>query len=99
MVLILDVEKVLAELHPKSDEELFMGVEKVTSLQGKKVLVADDSTVARKQIYPNPGTSWSELGRNDYGKTGLATITLFCQCCSRVRTTVVKLCGCNAHGY
>ena len=63
MVLILDVEKVLAELHPKSDEELFMGVEKVTSLLGKKVLIADDSTVARKQItrtLERLGLNWEE---------------------------------------
>ena len=63
MVLILDVEKVLSELHPKSDEELFMGVDKVASLQGKKVLIADDSTVARKQItrtLDRLGLNWEE---------------------------------------
>ena len=63
MVLILDVEKVLSELHPKSDEELFMGVDKVASLQGKKVLIADDSTVARKQItrtLERLGLNWEE---------------------------------------
>ncbi|MDH4195442.1 MAG: chemotaxis protein, partial [Nitrospirota bacterium] len=50
MVLILDVEKVLAELHPRSEEEIFVGIEWQEELAGKRVLVADDSLVARKQI-------------------------------------------------
>ncbi|MDH4194126.1 MAG: chemotaxis protein [Nitrospirota bacterium] len=50
MVLILDVEKVLAELHPRSEEEILIGIEMVKELAGKRVLVADDSIVARKQI-------------------------------------------------
>ena len=63
MVLILDVEKVLAELHPKSDDELFLGIETVGSLKGKRVLIADDSAVARKQItrtLEHLGLSWEE---------------------------------------
>ena len=50
MILILDVEKVLAELHPRSEEEILSGIELVNELAGKRVLVADDSIVARKQI-------------------------------------------------
>jgi two-component system chemotaxis response regulator CheV len=50
MVLILDVEKVLAELHPRGEEEILFGIELVKELVGKRVLVADDSIVARKQI-------------------------------------------------
>ncbi len=50
MVLILDVEKVLAELHPKSDDEMFIGIEEIPELKGKRLLIADDSLVARKQI-------------------------------------------------
>jgi two-component system chemotaxis response regulator CheV len=50
MVLILDVEKVLAELHPRADEEVLVGIEMVKELAGKRVLIADDSVVARKQI-------------------------------------------------
>lgn len=50
MVLILDVEKVLAELHPRSEEEVLVGIEPNEELAGKRVLVADDSLVARKQI-------------------------------------------------
>jgi two-component system chemotaxis response regulator CheV len=50
MVLILDVEKILAELHPRSDEEMYKNVSEVPKLVGKRVLLADDSLVARKQI-------------------------------------------------
>lgn len=50
MVLILDVEKVLAALHPQSEEDILFGIELVKELVGKRVLVADDSIVARKQI-------------------------------------------------
>jgi len=50
VVLILDVEKVLAELHPRSEEEIFGGIDYIKELAGKRVLVADDSCVARKQI-------------------------------------------------
>lgn len=50
MVLILDVEKILFELHPRSDEEMYKNVSEVPKLVGKRVLLADDSLVARKQI-------------------------------------------------
>jgi len=50
MVLILDVEKILADLCPQPDEEAFAGVRPQTSLKAKRVLFADDSAVARKQI-------------------------------------------------
>lgn len=64
MVLILDVEKVLAELQPKSEEELYYGIESVSALKGKRVLVADDSLVARKQItrtLERLGVMWEEV--------------------------------------
>ena len=63
MVLILDVEKVLAELHPKADEEILVGIEMVKELSGKRVLIADDSVVARKQIMKTLdrlGMKWEE---------------------------------------
>lgn len=50
MVLILDVEKILAEMSPKSDEEVFAGVEIRPEVRNKRVLFADDSAVARTQI-------------------------------------------------
>ena len=63
MVLILDVEKVLAELHPGAEEEVLVGIEMVKELAGKRVLVADDSVVARKQItktLDRLGMKWEE---------------------------------------
>jgi len=63
MVLILDVEKVLAELHPRADEEVLVGIEMVKELAGKRVLIADDSIVARKQIMKTLerlGMKWEE---------------------------------------
>ena len=50
MVLILDVEKVLAEIMVKSDEELYGGIEVTPLTKGKHVLIADDSLVARNQL-------------------------------------------------
>ena len=50
MVLILDVEKVLAEISPRSDDEIYAGIVATPATQGKHVLVADDSLVARKQL-------------------------------------------------
>ncbi|WP_447983428.1 chemotaxis protein [Nitrospira sp. Nam74] len=50
MVLILDVEKILAEMSPKSDEEVFAGLEVRPQTKAKRVLYADDSAVARTQI-------------------------------------------------
>ena len=63
MVLILDVEKVLAELHPRTEDEILIGIEAVQELEGKRVLLADDSLVARKQItktLERLGMSWEE---------------------------------------
>lgn len=63
IVLILDVEKVLAELHPRADEEVLVGIEMVKELSGKRVLIADDSLVARKQItktLERLGMKWEE---------------------------------------
>jgi two-component system, chemotaxis family, chemotaxis protein CheV len=50
MVLILDVEKILADISPRSDEELYADILASASPRGKTVLFADDSLVARKQI-------------------------------------------------
>lgn len=50
MVLILDVEKILADICPRPDEEVYAGVSTDPKITGKKVLFADDSLVARKQI-------------------------------------------------
>lgn len=50
MVLILDVEKVLAEITEKSDEEIYAGIEATQATKGIHALVADDSMVARKQL-------------------------------------------------
>ncbi len=63
MVLILDVEKVLAELHPRADDEVLVGIDMVKELAGKRVLIADDSVVARKQIMKTLerlGMKWEE---------------------------------------
>ncbi len=50
MVLILDVEKVLAEITDQPDEETYarLGISPVTN--GKHALIADDSMVASKQL-------------------------------------------------
>ncbi len=50
MVLILDVEKVLSDICPRPDEEVYACVKAEPSLSKKLVLFADDSTVARTQI-------------------------------------------------
>ncbi len=50
MVLILDVEKILADICPRPDEEVFAGVDEKPVLKNKRVLFADDSLVARTQI-------------------------------------------------
>jgi len=50
MVLILDVEKVLAEITDRPDEETFAGLERTPITNGKHALIADDSIVARKQL-------------------------------------------------
>ena len=50
MVLILDVEKVLADICPRPDEEVYAGVTAKPALKAKRILFADDSSVARTQI-------------------------------------------------
>ncbi|WP_447972143.1 chemotaxis protein [Nitrospira sp. Kam-Ns4a] len=50
MVLILDVEKILSDLCPRPDEEVYAGVETAPAVKSKRVLFADDSSVARTQI-------------------------------------------------
>ena len=53
----------MAELHPRADEEVLVGIEMVRELSGKRVLIADDSVVARKQIMKTLerlGMKWEE---------------------------------------
>lgn len=50
MILILDVEKLLSDICPRSDEEVYAGLEARPDLKAKTVLFADDSSVARTQI-------------------------------------------------
>ena len=50
MVLILDVEKVLYDICPRTDEELLAGMLPRPELRGKCVLFADDSSVARSML-------------------------------------------------
>jgi two-component system chemotaxis response regulator CheV len=50
MVLILDVEKLLSDICPRPDEEVFAGIHTKPELKAKCVLFADDSSVARTQI-------------------------------------------------
>ncbi len=50
MVLILDVEKVLSDICPRPDEEVYAGLSERPELKTKCVLFADDSSVARTQI-------------------------------------------------
>ncbi len=79
MVLILDVEKVLAELHPKSDDEMFIGIDVVPALAGKRMLIADDSIVARKQIgktLDRLGIIWEETCT---GKEALERLQFYAQ--------------------
>ncbi len=77
MVLILDVEKVLAELHPRADDEVLVGIEMVNELAGRRVLIADDSVVARKQIVKTLerlGMKWEET------QTGKEALTRLRHC-------------------
>lgn len=50
MVLILDVEKILSDIWPRSDEEVYGGISLEHGLKSKRILFADDSAVARSQI-------------------------------------------------
>lgn len=50
MVLILDVEKILADICPRAEEEINAAITETHTQVGKRVFFADDSIVARKQI-------------------------------------------------
>ncbi len=50
MVLILDVEKVLNDICPRTDDDVFASMTIAPQLRSKCVLFADDSSVARMQI-------------------------------------------------
>jgi two-component system chemotaxis response regulator CheV len=50
MALILDVEKILSEIAPRSDEDVYASIDKLPSSAAVRVLFADDSSVARTQI-------------------------------------------------
>lgn len=50
MVMILDVEKILADICPRPDEEVFGVIQAPPTHRHVKVFFADDSVVARKQI-------------------------------------------------
>ncbi len=49
-VLILDVEKLLTDICPRDDDEVYGGVSGHAALKAKHVVYADDSLVARTQI-------------------------------------------------
>lgn len=50
LVMIMDVEKVLADAGGFYDETVFEGISRVSHDEHYKILFADDSTIARKQI-------------------------------------------------
>ncbi len=50
LVLIVDVEKILNDICPRADDELYAGLEISPKAKAKCVLFADDSAVARTQI-------------------------------------------------
>ncbi|MDX1573904.1 MAG: chemotaxis protein [Methylophaga sp.] len=50
LVMIMDVEKVLADAGGFYDESVFEGIDKLENAKQYKVLFADDSAVARKQV-------------------------------------------------
>lgn len=50
LVMIMDVEKVLADAGGFYDESVFEGIDKLDNAKQYKVLFADDSAVARKQV-------------------------------------------------
>ncbi|GAB3264956.1 chemotaxis protein [Chitinimonas naiadis] len=50
LVMMLDVEKVLAETNQIDDSNEFKAIQPVSDLVGKTVFYADDSAIARKQI-------------------------------------------------
>jgi len=79
MVLILDVEKILIELHPTLYDDMYGRVEVFPGLTGKRLLIADDSLVARKQIaktLERLGVVWEETCT---GKEALNRLRAFAQ--------------------
>lgn len=50
LIMIMDVEKVLADAGGFYDEGVFEGIDTLTNASQHKVLFADDSSVARKQV-------------------------------------------------
>ncbi|MGD9849809.1 MAG: chemotaxis protein [Nitrospirales bacterium] len=90
MVLILDVEKVLAELHPRMDDEIYMGIEAVKELEGKRVLLADDSLVARKQItktLERLGMTWEET---QTGREALNRLRQCAELCEKLDQSILQ---------
>ncbi len=79
MVLILEVEKVLAELHPRSEEEILTGIEFIKELAGKRVLVADDSSVARKQILKTLDRMGMKYEETQTGKEALIRLRQYAE--------------------
>lgn len=88
MVLILDVEKVLAELHPRSEEEILAGIELVKELAGKRVLVADDSIVARKQIVKTLERLGMQYEETQTGKEALARLRQYADLGDKTARTI-----------
>jgi len=88
MVLILDVEKVLAELHPRSEEEILAGIELVKELAGKRVLVADDSIVARKQIVKTLERLGMKYVETQTGKEALALLRQYADLGDKTARTI-----------
>jgi two-component system chemotaxis response regulator CheV len=50
LVMIMDVEKVLSETSHYDDDAIYTAIKPLPETEGKRVLFADDSAVARKQI-------------------------------------------------
>jgi two-component system chemotaxis response regulator CheV len=88
MVLILDVEKVLAELHPRSEEEILVGIELVKELAGKRVLVADDSIVARKQIIKTLERLGMKYEETQTGKEALTRLRQYADLGDKTERTI-----------
>ncbi len=76
LVMMLDVEKILAETSRQDDDHLFLNIRPHEAVASKTVLFADDSQVARRQIQRtldamgvryisavNGAQAWSELER------------------------------------
>jgi len=93
MVLILDVEKVLAELHPRSEEEILFGIEFVKELAGKRVLVADDSMVARKQIIKMLERLGMKYEETQTGKEALTRLRHYADLSEKMERTIFDFVG------